>query len=123
MLYALETTHSDRVSEAADGVELLTGPAPGVITEAHALVHEILGHRSELDRMAEAAADNWRLERIASIERNILRLGIHELMLGEVPAKVVIDESLWLTHRFAGPKAPAFINGVLDRVARDLGRL
>ena len=63
------------------------------------------------------------VERVAIIERNILRLGIHELMAGLLPAKVVIDESLWLAHRFAGPKAPPFINGVLDRVARDLGRL
>ena len=44
-------------------------------------------------------------------------------MLGVVPPKVVLDESIWLAHRFAGPKAPSFINGVLDRVARDLGRL
>ena len=57
------------------------------------------------------------------IERNILRIAIHELRRGDVPAKVVIDEALWLAHRFAGPKAPPFINGVLDRVARDLGRL
>jgi N utilization substance protein B len=87
------------------------------------MVHDVLDHRADIDRRAEGAADHWRFDRIALVERNILRLGIHELLVGALPARVVIDESLWLAHRFAGPKAPAFINGVLDRVARDLGRL
>jgi N utilization substance protein B len=57
------------------------------------------------------------------VERNILRIGIHELRGGAVPAKVAIDEAVRLAHWFGGPKSPAFVNGVLDRVAHTLGRL
>ena len=57
------------------------------------------------------------------VERNILRLGIHELRRGETPPKVVIDEAIRLGQWFGGPKTPAFVNGVLDRVARSLGQL
>jgi N utilization substance protein B len=78
---------------------------------------------ADIDRAIGEAADNWRIDRLGAIERNILRLGIFELRAGEPPAKVVIDEALQLAHWFGGPRTPAFINGVLDRVARSLGRL
>ena len=57
------------------------------------------------------------------IEKNILRLGLMELEAGATPAPVVIDEALRLAHWFAGDKAPPFVNGVLDTLARRLGRL
>jgi N utilization substance protein B len=94
-----------------------------VLDEARALADGVTAQRDELDRLAQGAADNWRLERIAVIERNILRIAIHELLVGVTPPRVVIDEAIWLAQRFAGARAPAFINGVLDRIARDLGRL
>ncbi len=94
-------------SSAAVGLARLTGPEPGVTDEARALAGAVLAHREDLDRQVSSAADNWRIERVAIIERNILRLGIHELMVGLLPAKVVIDESLWLAHRFAGPEGAA----------------
>ncbi len=123
LLYSLDGAAASDLGSAAAGLARLTGPEPGVTEEARELAGAVLAHREDLDRQVSGAADNWRLERVAIIERNILRLGIHELMAGVLPAKVVIDESLWLAHRFAGPKAPPLINGVLDRVARDLGRL
>jgi N utilization substance protein B len=123
VLYALDTTGDNNVGQAATGLARLTGPEPGILEEAQALVDGVLAQRDTLDRYAEAAADNWRLDRVATIERNILRIGIHELLLGVLPPRIIIDEAVWLAHRFAGPRAPAFINGVLDRVARDLGRL
>jgi N utilization substance protein B len=71
------------------------------------------------------AADNWRLSRIATVERNILRLAIYELQRAgsRRPPKVIIDEAVQLAHWFGGARAPAFVNGVLDRVARELGVL
>jgi N utilization substance protein B len=60
---------------------------------------------------------------MAAVERNILRLGIYELERGTVPPKVAIDEAVRLARWFGGARAPAFVNGVLDRVARDMGRL
>lgn len=105
------------------GLARLVGPEPGVLDEARQIADGVAARRPELDRLAQAAADNWRLDRIAMVERNILRLGVQELLVGVTPAKVVLDESVWLAQRFAGARAPGFVNGVLDRVARSLGRL
>jgi N utilization substance protein B len=77
----------------------------------------------QLDAEAARASENWRLNRMAVIERNILRLGILELRRGEVPPKVAIDEAVRLAHWFGGARAPGFVNGVLDGIARALGRL
>jgi N utilization substance protein B len=123
LLYALDTTGEIDVAGAAVGLARLTGPEPGVLEEAHALVDGVLSQRDTLDGYAASAAEHWRLDRVATIERNILRIAIHELLLGLLPPRIIIDEAVWLTHRFAGPRAPAFVNGVLDRVARDLGLL
>lgn len=121
LLYAIETG-GDRAGAAA-GVARITRPSPGVLDGARDLAEGVLAQRDELDRLAQAAAENWRIERIGAIERNILRLAIHELLQGITGPKIVLDEAVWLAQRFGGPKAPSFINGVLDRVARDLGRL
>lgn len=121
LLYAMEMTGDVEPGAAAAGLARLLGPAPSVMDDAHALVDGVMAHCGALDRLTQAASDNWRIERIGTVERGILRIGTHELMQGAVPPKVVIDQAVWLAHRFAGPKAPAFINGVLDRVARNLG--
>jgi N utilization substance protein B len=123
LLYVIDAVPSGTVDEAFRGLARLTGPDPQVLDQARDRVDGVLTRRAELDRLAAAAADNWRLERLGAIERNILRLGVDELVAGLTPAKVVIDESVWLAQRFAGPRAPGFVNGVLDRVARTLGRL
>ena len=123
LLYALEVTGDADTPAAAGGIARLTGESRLILDDVEPMVEAIRRDLPALDRLAQAAADNWRLERIATIERNILRIAIYELQRDAAPAKVVIDEALWLAHRFAGTKAPAFINGVLDRIARDLGRL
>jgi N utilization substance protein B len=123
LLYALEITGDTSTGAGASGVAELIGDVRLVRDDVEPLVREIRNSQPAIDRLAEAATDNWRLERVATIERNILRIAIFELLRNTAPAKVVIDEALWLAHRFAGQKAPAFINGVLDRIARDLGRL
>jgi len=122
LLYACELTGSD-AEGALSGLARLTGPEPRVLDGAEALATAILAEQEALDRVIAGAADNWRVERIGVVERNILRLGIHELRLGETPPKVVIDEAVRLAQWFGGPKTPAFVNGVLDRVARTLGQL
>ena len=108
---------------AAGGLARLTGPEPRVLDGAEELASGVLASRESLDRLIQGAADNWRVERIGVVERNILRLGIHELQLGLTPPKVVIDESIRLSQWFGGAKTPAFVNGVLDRIAHTLGRL
>lgn len=128
MLYAWELQRGvsgDAVPlhDVATGLARLTGPEPRVFEGAEALALAVVAEVDALDREASVAADNWRLGRIAAVERNILRLGIHELRQGSVPPKVAIDEAVRLARWFAGARAPGFVNGVLDQVARRLGRL
>lgn len=122
LLYAAELTGED-MDQAVSALARLTGPEPTVLPEAEALASGVIEHREQLDRIIREAADNWRLERIGVVERNILRLGIQELRQGITPPRVVIDEAIRLGRWFGGPKSPAFVNGVLDRVAHSLGRL
>jgi len=78
---------------------------------------------ASLDDEISQAADNWRLERIGVIERNILRLALHEMDEADVPPRVTISEAIRLAHWFAGPQSPSFVNGVLDGIARNRGTL
>ncbi len=73
-----------------------------------------------LDQIIDKLADNWRLERLAAIDRSILRLSIYEMRLGATPPKVVIDEALELAKKFSSAESPAFLNGVLDAAFKSL---
>jgi N utilization substance protein B len=76
---------------------------------------------AEIDALIEEHSQNWRLERMPVVDRNLLRSGIAE-MLGfpKTPAAIVINESLEVARRYAAPESIHFLNGVLDAVARDL---
>jgi N utilization substance protein B len=123
ILYAWELTGELPIREVASGLARLTGPEPRVLDFAEALAGRVVENVAELDRVAAGAADNWRMSRIAVVERNILRLAIQELTEASVPPKVAIDEAVRLAHWFGGAKAPGFVNGVLDRIARTAGLL
>ena len=125
LLCAWELTGEPPMPEVATGLARLTGPEPRILDRAEALAEGVVASLAAIDLAAAAAADNWRLSRIAMVERNILRLAIHELQRHDpgAPPKVVIDEAVQLAHWFGGARAPGFVNGVLDRVARDLGVL
>ena len=87
------------------------------------LARRVVADVDQLDAHIAATAEHWRLERLGVVERNILRLGALELSATSTPPAVVIDEAVRLARWFAGREAPAFINGVLDALARRLGRL
>ena len=106
LLYAWELRGHAPVAQLATGLSRLTGPQPRVLDRAEALALGVETVES-LDGEAARASENWRLSRMAVVERNILRLGILELRLGEVPPKVVIDEAVRLAHWFGGSRAPA----------------
>ncbi len=72
------------------------------------------------DELISRHAENWRIERMAAIDRNILRLAIHELRRGETPEIVVLNEALELAKKFSEPDAIAFLNGILDAVRKEL---
>ncbi len=101
----------------------LVRAGPAVRDRALTLAEGAVRCRAELDAELEHAADRWRLERLAVVDRNLLRLAAFELGSATTPPKVVIDEAVRLARWFGGPKSPAFVNGILDRIARDRGRL
>jgi N utilization substance protein B len=101
---------------------LLSGSA-AVQDRALSLATATVAGCARLDAELERAADRWRLERLAVVDRNLLRLAACELEGGVTPPRVVIDEAVRLAHWFGGAKSPAFVNGILDRIAHDQGRL
>lgn len=123
LLYAWELQGRPPVDRTATGLARLTGPEPLVLDHAEALAAAVAADVDALDRATQAAADNWRIGRLGAVERNILRLGVYELREATVPPKVAIDEAVRLAHWFGGARSPGFVNGVLDRVAHQLGRL
>lgn len=73
-----------------------------------------------IDRLIAGAAANWRLSRMAVVDRLVLRLGTYELLQGQTPPAVVLDEAIELAKAFSGDQSAGFVNGVLDRVKREL---
>lgn len=94
-----------------------------VLERAESLADAVASDVARLDEDIAAAAENWRLERIGMVERNILRLGVYELANADVPPRVAISEAVRLAHWFADSRAAPFVNGVLDALARRSGRL
>ena len=81
------------------------------------LVAGVRENQPKIDGMITEVAENWRLDRMAAIDRNILRLGAYEMLLRpEVPAKVAINEALELAKRYSTAQSSRFVNGILDRV-------
>ncbi|MDB4944490.1 MAG: Transcription termination protein NusB [Labilithrix sp.] len=90
---------------------------------ADAIVRGVTEHVEAIDKRVAAASQNWRLERMSRVDRNLLRLGSWELMYRtEVPRAVILDEAVELAKSFGTDESSSFVNGVLDRVASDLGR-
>jgi len=88
------------------------------------LLDGVLGKQSELDQVIEKAAPEWPIDRISPVDRNILRLGLYELLFAdrkEVPAKVAINEAIELAKQFGGENSSRFVNGVLGAVYKEIG--
>lgn len=83
----------------------------------------VIEHREEVDKIIETAAPEWPLAQISPIDRNVLRIGIYELLYAdkkEVPPKVAINEAIELAKNFGGPNSGKFINGVLGAIFREM---
>jgi N utilization substance protein B len=91
-----------------------------VMALAEALVRGVAAHRRAVDEAIERVSTNWRLDRMAKVDRNVLRLAVYELLETDVPVKVVINEAIELGKKFGSESTGAFVNGVLDKVASGL---
>lgn len=87
------------------------------------LVYGITDKGEELDAKIAESAKNWRLSRMSVLDRNIIRLAVYEMMFKEeVPPRVAIDEAIELAKRYCGEDSPAFINGILDAILKNIDK-
>ena len=99
------------------------GVGSGARDFAETLVRGYAAHGDEVDARIRDVSHHWRLERMARVDRNILRLGTCELMqMDDVPRRVTLNEAVELAKRFGRDGSPSFVNGVLDRIASELGK-
>jgi transcription antitermination protein NusB len=87
------------------------------------LVRAVSSQAMDLDRALADVTTNWRLDRLGAIERSVLRLAAAELAKGETPPRVVIQEAIHLAERYGSARSATFVNGVIDALARRMGRL
>ena len=94
--------------------------AEGTRTFANELFEGAAREVSTLDELITRHAENWRFERLSSIDRAVLRLAIYELLFTGTPPKVVLNEAVDLAKKFSGEEAGGFVNGILDTVHKSL---
>ncbi len=122
-LYVWDMRGQKDLERVAERVFEELAVAPDERRIAAVLIHVIAGRRAELERGLAEVTENWRMERIGAIERSVLRLAAAELSIGETPPRVVLQESIRLAERYGSPQSAKFVNGVLDALARKMGRL
>ena len=87
---------------------------------AEELVKGVLAHLPDIDRKIEAVVENYRMERLSGVDRNILRLAVYELQHStQAPPPVVINEAIEIAKKFGTGESSGFVNGILDRIAKD----
>lgn len=103
--------------------ELVGKPGePEAAAYARKVVDGVMLHRPAIDVLLSEAAQNWGLSRMAAVDRNVLRIGVYEMLHeAEVPTKVAINEAIELAKRYSTEQSGAFVNGILDRIRKDRG--
>lgn len=85
------------------------------------LLEGLRQHRAEIDRTIEQASEHWRLDRMAMVDRNILRMAVFELLFEKtLPPPIIIDEAIEVARKFSGDEAAVFVNGILDGIYKSL---
>ena len=121
LLYQKELSADGEASDtqaSLDGIDLST--EAGVFCKE--LIEGVIERIDELDAIIEPYLENWSLDRMSVVDRNILRLAVFELIfMPDIPFKVSIDEAVELAKIFGSDESGSFVNGILDSVARGLG--
>lgn len=123
VLYAWDISREpiEMLVESIAGQDL--GHEPDHFAFVQALVYTTANHRAEADEIIRTHAQNWSLERIATLDLVILRIGISELLyFAEIPTKVTINEWVDIAKRFSTEKSGGFVNGMLDNILRELDK-
>ncbi len=119
-LYAAEISGSGW-QDVLDDMLKRRNPSDEAAGYARRLVSTVNSSGGELDNRIIGCLENWKFERVSVIDRNILRIALAELIyFPEVPGNVIINEAIEIAHRFSSNKAGKFVNGILDRLAREV---
>jgi transcription antitermination protein NusB len=117
VLYQIEQNPGLAPEEVRRFVERRLRGDKKLVEFADSLIVGVEAHRPKIDELISNAAENWRIDRMAAIDRNILRLGAFEMLYcPEVPTKVAINEALELAKRYSTAQSSRFVNGILDRL-------
>jgi len=121
MLFQWDITHDAIDQVAASFFQNQTEESQHVVDFARQLVMGTVEHVEQIDVLIRRHAENWRLDRMAIVDRNLLRLAIQEFLYDkETPKTVVINEAIEIARRFSAQESPQFINGVLDSIKKEL---
>ena len=123
MLYAIDATGVGPEEVIRDFWREMPGDAEGR-AYADEAVRGVRENLDDTDQRIRAASANWRLERMTRVDRNVLRMGAWELYFrSDIPRAVILDEAVEIAKRYGSEDSGSFVNGVLDRVADDCGRI
>jgi N utilization substance protein B len=123
MLFQWDITHDNIDHVAATFFQNQEAETPAVADFARSLVTGTVEHVEDIDRLIQRHAEHWRLDRMAVVDRNVLRMATQEFLYGkETPRTVVINEAIEIARRFSTQESPQFINGILDSIKRELER-
>jgi len=121
MLFQWDITRDTIDQVAATFFQNQEQDAPAVLDFALQLVTGTVEHVEEIDRLIQRHAEHWRLDRMATVDRNLLRLATQEFLYDkETPKTVVINEAIEIARRFSSQESPQFINGILDSIKKEL---
>ena len=122
-LYQYDAHKPANIEEALTGFWKQTEEPQNVRDFANDLLRGVLEKRPEVDAKIRTLADNWDFERLAVVDRNILRLAVYEMLFRpEIPPVVSINEAIEIAKKFSTAESGSFVNGLLDRVKKDLLR-
>ena len=122
-LYAWDMRGGTQLERVASQVWDDLSITPDERRVAGPIVRHVAHKQRDLDAELAEVTTNWRLERIGAVERCVLRMAAAELSIGETPPRVVIQEAVTLAERFGSSQSARFVNGVLDALARRMGRM
>ena len=107
-----------------EGLDAVRPPESSEIAFAKRLVRGVADNHTRIDEMIESCSTNWRMERMPVVDRNVLRIGTYELMEEpDIPGSVAVNEAVELAKTFGTAESRAFVNGLVDRIGRQLERL
>ena len=89
---------------------------------AQELISHAIKHEAAIEKLIRRFTEHWRLERIAAVDRNILRMAIAEIVYTDTPNVVVIDEAIEIARKYGSEKSPEFVNGILDAIKQEMER-